>query len=776
MRASAKAGRIGHLEKLALCVSTYAVWRHVRRARRRLADTVERYRWRVRTRPAGSAAANRARLEELMRGHLAEPELPTQPPAPEAEARGEGGREGEAAALPEATAWWHEERERQRAAPFRAGGVTTAALRFEPGQRPSPPRGCYYSWGPETTTSTLPPEEREAIWRLLGKDVRSGALEAVDWSFVDAVCPLHIVRHPVTGKCRLVHDARAINARLVASTLHLPRPAEALLGLGWAAKLDLAQAFRHVAIEEHDQRVMCVVVDGVPLAWRALSFGLCQSPELFAAALEDTLRQVRTTLPPGAAIVVYVDDILVVACDKAVLDAAVARLLEGLRGGGWRVALEKVFPHAMRAVPFLGLIADVERGTLRVSKAKATRLQELCSAALRDRRTTLRDLQRIGGLLAFFTAAAPEAGLCRAGINAATAEAERLPGRTVGVKGRLEQDLVFWQRCASWLPELSAIQPGEEWLTVCTDHAGLPSLAWGGIVWEAGEPPPAVDASIDAARAAVNQAGTAGVQGNVQWLPGIGGGVAVAGPTGVALASESSAALEVHAVRRVLAAYRRRYGPAALRGRRIRWLCDAQVAVGAVGRWRAKAAGLSHQVFELLKELRAWGCSICPEWVAREAGWQPIADALSKLRWARSTAEWSMRAADRARVLQSLGAAAFDPSVDLFATQGNQACPAFVSRWPETGAAWCDAFSRGWSGLRAWAFPPYAVAAAALRHAARARDFEGVFVVPAETAVPAGLRVVCSVDVDRVRLVHADGWRPWSGAPHAMRALRVVAS
>ena len=775
-RARARAGRLSRLERAALLVSSYAVWRQVRKARRRAAAESDRFRFRVVKRPQGTEREAQAATEGLLgKERLQEPAVVEEPPAVEPETRGEGG--AVPVDLPESMAWWREERSRQAAEPFRAGRVTTARLRWQRDTRPTPPAGHMLAWGPRTRTSRMAPDERDAFLKMLAKDVRSQALVPVAWDDIDVITPLLLVKHPVTGKWRLVHDARALNARLVASTVRLPRPADALLGLSWGAKLDIAQAFRHVAVHPDDRRVMGVVVDGIPFQWRALSFGVSHSPELFANALETTLRAVRKELPVGTAIVVYVDDILIVGRDQRALDAAVVRLLRALRGGGWQVALEKCYLRAARALPFLGLITDLEAGKLRVSRAKAERLEQLCAAAIRARRVTLRDLQRVGGLLAFFSAAAPEAGFARVGINAATAEAERLPGRTVSVKGRLLIDLEFWRRSAAHLPSMAPPAEGTgEVVTICTDHSGLPTLAWGGMIWEAGEAPPDIDGAIDAARAAVGRADAdAGDTRRWKWLPAgsdFGGGLAVAGRTEMEFASDSSAALEVLALRRVLQALRHRLGKDCLRGRTVRWLCDAQVAVGAVGKWRTRADGLSRQLLNLLTEIRAMGCSVRPEWVAREAGWQPVADALSKMRWQRSTAEWKMTDGDRAQVLHQLGG--FVPTVDLFASAGNATCAAFVSRWPETGAAWCDAFSHAWHGVRAWAFPPFSVAAAALRHAARARDMEGVFVVPQDTAVPARVRVLSTVDLPPMQFVDADDHLPPGCLPRALMALRIT--
>jgi hypothetical protein len=353
----------------------------------------------------------------------------------------------------------------------------------------------------------------------------------------------------------------------------------------------------------------------------------------------------------------------------------------------------------------------------------------------------------------------------RLGLNAALAEAEGLTGRSVGVKGQLVADLTFWVARAAMLPAMTEPGEGARHVTACTDASGLPTLAWGGVVWGSDVAPPPVDDAI--ARARSSAAGPNGIAFE--------GGTAFAGPTPGALASASSSALEVYAVRRVLRAYRAREGKDSLRGCRVRWLCDSQVALGAVGKWRAKAEGLVEQVHLLLDEARSWGCSIHPTWVSRDAGWEPVADALSKVRWRRDSAEWSV---PKHIITGILARARMQPQVDLFATGAGVGAEAFVSLYPEAGALWCDAFSRSWRGLCVWAFPPFSAAAATLRHAARAGEtLSGIFVVPRGTAVPARLRVVDRWALPQpLRLLDCRGRRAFGRCPVALEVLVVGAN
>ena len=746
-RAHVRAGRLSAADKAAAETLAVLTARAVRRARMLAAQPAARFPWRHVVRPHSAPPASPLEALTQVCGDaeeaerlLREPVLPSEPPAPEPEAEGDCG--AAPAPLPRSTEWWHQERARQAQSAFRAGGQGNVSLEFRPGQRPEPPDGVFFRWGQVLRTDGMSDIARADLARLLAKDLRSGAISVVSLDDVDCVTPVFVVYHPVTLKARLVHDLRAVNARLVAASAHVPRVTEALAGLPYAAKLDLAQAFRHVGVEERDRRTMAFQVDGLTFRWNALPFGSGQSPALFAAALAECLRK----LPASIKIVVYVDDVLILGASQEQLDANFLALCKTLRGGGWSVALEKCFPYAHVKVPFLGLLVQLGAGQqyLLVSQAKATRLRDLCTIALSRTTISLRDIQRITGLLAFFGLAAPEARLGRKGLDAAAAEAQRLPGRTVGVKGAFRADLELWRDQAMSLPALPPMpKGGDNAVIICSDAAGLPSLGFGGVVWAGDVRAPDIDAAL----------GSPSDYAKRKFRMDVKSGAArvFSGPLPDASASLSSAALEVQAFRRVL---NLSHGRKSLTGATVHWFCDSASAVASASAWRSKSPGLARELRLLLDDCRRIGCRVIPQWVSRDLGWQPIADALSKLQWRRNTAEWFINDTWFATLAERAG---WTPSIDLFAAPGNNVAEQFCTEFPTPGA-WTNAFAKDWSGLRAWAFPPFSAAAAAFRHLCRASNARLLAVVPHATRVPPRLRVVSVTPVpDDLRLCDPAG-------------------
>jgi hypothetical protein len=622
------------------------------------------------------------------------------------------------------------ERSKHQQPTFRAGQVGSAALEFGPEGRPT--WDGVKQWGRSMRTAELPPEDRDDLRRLLWKEIQSGAVRvATEVDAVRLLTPIFLARHGTTGKPRLVHDLRALNALLAELTVKYPRVRDALLLKGAVAtKLDVASAFKHILLREGDVGLMAFEVDGVRFVWTALPFGCSQSPALFSRALEPTMQRIRDR---GVQIVVYVDDIFVVAADAAALDAAALAVVEELQRDGWTVATDKVFPHAYDRLVFLGLRVDIDRQRLAVPPGKAAKLQRLTAAALGKTRVTLSELDKIVGLLAFFGEAFPAVGLAWRGLCGAAAEAKRLPGRHVWTRGLLACDLAFWSSYADKLPAWSDHDHGiEGFLTAVTDAS---EDGAGFLAWRDTAAAPDVDAWATA-RAGANagradaHAGRAAATGGESDASGTGSMTDPwmgALPLPADAIGGSSTAREACGLLLTLRALIAR--KVDISGKTLKWFSDSKCAVAAVGNWRSAGSPLLvknlFEIFCLCHELRI---VVEPHWVSRDAEWLPAADYLSRAVGRRGQTEWAVShsllrwACDHLR-LESL------PTIDTFATGRNRRCARFHSTGVEPGSLG-DAFASTWHGL-AWVHPPYSLVSRAFLHWDRHGDGDMLLCAPA---------------------------------------------
>jgi ribonuclease HI len=593
--------------------------------------------------------------------------------------------------------------------------------------------------------------DERALWAdLLYKDILSGALVVIPPERVFLETPVFVAFHPVTLKARLIHDLRSLNVRLHApASLAYEKAADALSKGSFGAKVDILSAFRHIGVAEEDRGSLAFRVGGVYLAWAALPFGLTHSPAVFSAALAHVVRKLRAG---GLVIVVYVDDILVIGRTPQALDAAVARLLDELHDTGWSIALDKAFIHPCSRIVFLGIVVDFVADSLRVSVAKATKLGLLASSLRGKRKISLVALQKIGGTLSFLGTACPLCRFARLGINSASADAAKHHSGAVKVTGALLEDLSFWAANATSLPSFTTARTANV-IALATDAAGEPYLGWGAVWWRGRESAP----DIDAALRKVHAIRMAGVAQAVD-------GQALSGTLSIST-SMSSSSLELEALLRALCAIEARH-PGVLQGTKVSWYCDSQVAVAVMGSWRTKSTGVAKWLKRIFDLCTSLGTTVHPHWVARDLGWQPVADLLSRASWRARTAEYTMAEEDRAHAVHALGAS--DRDWDMFAADGNQAYSRFATRWPVAGAL-TNAFAAPWSGRKVWAFPPFGeldrVAAMV-----RAPGMDVVLIAPTDWTVPHGVPVIRTVPLGDIRLISSEGRRMTLTCPRPLSA------
>ena len=569
----------------------------------------------------------------------------------------------------------------------------------------------------------LAPLERVEAAALIAKEMRTGALEVVTREDqVRLVCPAFVVRRDLNGKLRLVHDLRPLNSRLVDAPTKYEDIRHALLHTRkFAAKLDLASAFKHVALSEEAASVMAFQVGGVTLRWTRLPFGMSHSPRMFTAALAPVIEKLRRET--GINLTVYVDDILVSADDVGSLDKAMVTTLTALERAGWRIAPDKVHFWAYDRILFLGLILDLDgdEPAARIPKSKAEKLGKMVVAALEKPRVTLHQLQRITGLMAFFLLAAPSVGLFWRNLIAAQVEAERLPGRHVWVRGGLLAELTFWKEQALGLPDwptvgsLVADSPEQEAVTDASEH-GV-----GAIWWKPGTPAPDLKAWVE---------GRLEQSENVRFaafpLPdwAIGESSQFRELVGILLLMETwkraiditnqppagLASDEVEKWRKFLpfvnffCGGRKKDGKSAGRSSvSIRWFSDSTAAVAATSKWRAGSKESTFVLRRLLTIATELDCAILPVWVSRELSWLAAADFLSRELGRSIQAEWSLSRQSFQWICSSMR---IQPSVDMFATATNNHCAKFRSRFPEKGSGG-DAFGSPWPAADVFAFPPF---------------------------------------------------------------------
>jgi hypothetical protein len=594
-------------------------------------------------------------------------------------------------------------------------------LPFKPGLEPKwkDIRG----WGSALRLEGMSVPQKEDVYKLLRKELSSGALHIVqDGAEVRLVSPIFVV-YRVDGKARLVHDLRALNSRLVPAPTKYEDIKHALIHTrSLATKLDLASAFKHMAVSEEASAVMAFQIGGVTFRWTRLPFGMTHSPRMFVAALQPTIDRLRAQ---GVALSVYVDDILVSASSVAALDAAAVALLRALDRDGWRVAPDKCYPWAHDNIVFLGLRLELRgpRPVVTVPACKALKLQRLVTAGLSGQRIALHALQRITGLMAFFLLAIPTLGLFWRALQGAVAEAERLPGRHVWVRGLLKTELTFLAEEAVKLPFWPNPLVGEAHVeqAVATDASDDGA---GAVWWPPGRPAPDLDdwvngtlpaghgCSMSALRLPPEYLGTPSA---VRELVGLELALLEMYPEPVAPGISPAANLAANSFVPAGGVSGAPGGTGVAAGQRtirVRWFCDSTAACAGLLKWRSGSVECTAVLKRIADLCYSRRIVITPVWISRSFGWIPAADFLSRELGRKAQAEWSLPPSEFSRLCLQFRVR---PRLDLFASRANAMLPRFRSLFPERGSEG-DAFAAPWPLGPVYAFPPFSQVDRVLQH------------------------------------------------------------
>lgn len=172
----------------------------------------------------------------------------------------------------------------------------------------------------------------------------------------------------------------------------------------YLAKIDLKDAYKHVPVHPEDWHMLGIGwvnerAEKSYYFYKVLNFGLRSAPalfDIFAAALSDFVF-VNGASPMT---VRYVDDFLTISESAASCQASINVMLATCEEAGFQVQTSKV-TRPSHVVQFLGIIIDVDKGELRISKERLEEIQQLLGRWLETRTCTKRQLLQLVGKLAF---------------------------------------------------------------------------------------------------------------------------------------------------------------------------------------------------------------------------------------------------------------------------------------------------------------------------------------------------------------------------------------
>lgn len=584
-----------------------------------------------------------------------------------------------------------------------------------------------------------------AIAMLVAVDAARGGVEVI--ARADAACLSRTRIEWQNGKPRLVINLRFVNTFLNDdNTVSYEYATRAVrLRAKVAAKLDLEAAFRHVSVAEEDRNFLAFEVGGLCLRYKALPFGMSHSPRMFARAVAPAVAELRAL---AIKIVIYVDDMLILATTVDDLLTDCTTTVWVLREHGWRLSVEKCFFRPMTVVRFLGLTVDLVHQTLRIPASKAEKVRCLATSILQlidgpdpSFGDAAEACERLAGMLSFCAQAWPPCNLFRESLDGMVHNAA--PG--ADLLAHLRAQCSMWVERASRLPDLTRPDPGPSAPSV-RGFGDASDTGWGGAILDHDIPVP--DAAF----------------GFTSWRQLLRDGIRdVAYDQWTAEEAKGSSTLrELWGLLRSLQRF-----VSIVAGRSVDWSMDSTAAVGATGRWSSSSREVRSVLVELWDFLALHRVHLTVTWVRRELGWQPVGDWLSRRPGSLNTAEWGLAPHLFVWIMRMVRDRGLPPpTLDAFATAHNRKLALFCSRHIEPGSIG-SAESTTWP-VATYAFPPITDVWRALCQFGRSPGARFLYLVapdPLAASVPAGVSVVDCVQFASSRFPPNQWLIPQSGTP-----------
>ncbi|XP_044146965.1 uncharacterized protein LOC122935270 [Bufo gargarizans] len=205
--------------------------------------------------------------------------------------------------------------------------------------------------------------------------------------------------HKKGGQMRPVINLRPLNRfvryrHFKMEGIHLLR--DLLLKGDWMVKLDLKDAYLTVPVEESSRDLLRFKWKGEIWRFTCLPFGLSSAPWCFTKLMRPVVAWLRSR---GIRLIIYLDDILLLAQDRQTLLSHLELTSSLLTGLGFLINYDKSVLTPARIMEFLGFSVDSVTETLSLPTTKIKEIRKELRRTLDMPRISLRHLARIIGLL-----------------------------------------------------------------------------------------------------------------------------------------------------------------------------------------------------------------------------------------------------------------------------------------------------------------------------------------------------------------------------------------
>jgi hypothetical protein len=493
--------------------------------------------------------------------------------------------------------------------------------------------------------------------------------------------PLFVIPKKTEGEWRVIIDLRYVNQYQAPHKFRMEdiSTVAALLRPGdWMTSIDFKSGFFHVEVQEKLRDYLGFQHAGNWYRYQCLPFGSSSSPLVFTKMVRPAIQHLRTL---GIRILAYMDDILIIGRTKEETELHTRMALDLLLELGWKIRLDKSELEPAQNREFLGMLLDTTSKVpmIRVpykKKRKIRREVKRLLAAMEKGPVKKRRVAQVAGLCnSISRAVAPTKALTRGLMRAIGNhnQSRKDWDKEIFLPEPAIRDLAWWlEFLENWNGR--CLLPPPTTLTLETDAS---NLGWGGHL---------VGKQLKAAASWPPQ--MKAVHINVKEL------------TAVELSLKS---LRPH-----------------VSGQVIKVNTDNQVTLSYLKNFTGRKPELEAVARRIMNFCLENRITLAPTYIPGETN--TTADALSRIV---DPHDWTLSKPAFQRVCSVLG----QPTVDRFASEGNQQLPRFNSRHWSPKAEAIDAMSLDWNGELNYLAPPIRMLEQVLRKCQQDRA-EAILVAP----------------------------------------------
>ena len=168
----------------------------------------------------------------------------------------------------------------------------------------------------------------------------------------------------------------------------------------WMTKVDLKDAYFAIPLNCQDRKLLRFQWQGKLYQFNCLPFGLSSAPWIFTKATKPVVTILRTL---GMRIIIYIDDILVMAPSKEIAQQHTDCLIFLLENLGFTINRQKPLTDPSQEIEFLGLTADSIQMELQLPGSKIKNIRSDAKTLLQASQPTAREVSRLLGKLTHAT-------------------------------------------------------------------------------------------------------------------------------------------------------------------------------------------------------------------------------------------------------------------------------------------------------------------------------------------------------------------------------------